>query len=71
MRAIDDEGHVVFKCPAFEYLRAAKRHLFTSRVALDTACFMSVSVQSDQAGVLHHVLIALGTLLPKQMSVVR
>ena len=53
MRAIDDERHLVFECPAFEYLRAARRHLFTSRVALDMACFMR---QRDQAGVLHYVL---------------
>ena len=55
MRAIDDIDvrHLVFEYLAFEYLRAAREHLFTSRVALDMAWFVR---QRDQAGVLHYVL---------------
>ena len=70
MRSIDDERHLVFECPAFEYLRAARRHLFTSRVALDMACFMR---QRDHC--LNHVDAqadvdrSLDVDLPQKMSV--
>ena len=56
MHAIDDEYHLVFDCPAFESLRAARRHLFSSRVGYDMAAFMR---QRDQAGVLQHILACL------------
>ena len=58
IRAIDDERHLVFECPAFEYSGADGRHLFTSRVALDMACFMR-QIWRDQAEVLYYVLICL------------
>ena len=38
MHAIDDERHLVFERMEFEYLKAVKRYLFTSRMALDMAC---------------------------------
>ena len=56
MHAVDDEYHMVFDCPAFERLRAARRHLFTSRVAYDMVTFMR---QKDQVGVFKHILACL------------
>ena len=53
MRAIDDERHLVFECPAFEFIRAARRQLFSMRVGLDMRLFMQ---QRDQKGVLCYVL---------------
>ena len=49
----DDERHLVFECPAFEFLRAARRHLFSAWVGLDMKRFMG---QHDQQGVFWHVL---------------
>ena len=56
MHAVDDEYHMVFDCPAFERLRAARRHLFSSRVAYDMVTFMR---QKDQVGVFQHILACL------------
>ena len=53
MRVIDDERHLVFECPAFESIRAAKRQLFSAQVGLDMRCFMG---QRDQEGVFWYVL---------------
>ena len=53
MHVIDDERHLVFECPAFEHIRAAKRGLFTAEVGLDMKCFMS---QRDQKGVFWFIL---------------
>ena len=41
MHIVDDERHLVFKCPAFHHLRAARRHLFTADVGEDMKAFMS------------------------------
>ena len=56
MHVVDDESHMVFDCPAFERLRAAKRHLFSGSVAYDMAAFMR---QKDQKGVFQHTLACL------------
>ena len=53
MHVIDDERHLVFECPAFEHIRAARRELFTAEVGLDMKCFMA---QRDQKGVFWHIL---------------
>ena len=47
---------MVFECPTFEGLRAARRTLFSSRIAYDMAAFMR---QRDQKGVFQHVLACL------------
>ena len=59
MRAIDDERHLMFECPAFEFIRAARRHLFSMHVGLDMRLFMQ---QRDQKGVLCYVLDCLREL---------
>ena len=56
MHAVDDEWHLIFECPAFEGLRAARRHLYSSRVAYDMAAFMR---QRDQKAVFQHILACL------------
>ena len=56
MHVVDDEFHMVFDCPAFERLRAARRHLFSGSVAYDMAAFMR---QKDQKGVFQHTLACL------------
>ena len=55
MHVIDDERHLVFECPAFESIRAARRQLCTAEVGLDMRCFMSDS-QRDQKGVFWFIL---------------
>ena len=55
MRAMYDERHLMSGCSAV-FFKAAKKHLFTSHVALialDIACFMRQSSRSPrgQAGV--------------------
>ena len=56
MHEVDDEWHMVFDCPAFESLRAARRQLFSGRVAYDMVAFMR---QKDQMGIFKHVLACL------------
>ena len=53
MRVVDDERHLVFECPAFESIRAARQNLFSAQVGLDMGRFMR---QRDQQGVFWCVL---------------
>lgn len=52
----DDEWHMIFDCPVFEDLRAARQHLVSSMMAYDMPAFMK---HKDQMGVLKHVLACL------------
>ena len=56
MHVVDDERHLVFECPAFESIRAAKRELFTAEVGLDMRRFMA---QRNQKGVFWFILTCL------------
>ena len=53
MNVVDDEKHLVFECPAFLHLRAARHELFSAAIGDDVRAFMR---QEDQQSVFWHVL---------------
>ena len=53
MGAIDDEKHLVFECPAFQYIRNARRKLLSAAVGLDMKAFFG---QQDQGAVFGFVI---------------
>ena len=53
MGAIDDEKHLVFECPAFEFIRNARRKLFSAAVGLSMKAFFD---QQDQGAVFGFVI---------------
>ena len=56
LQSIDDEWHMVYECPVFDGLRAARRFLFSGTAAHDLSAFMR---QRDQKGVFQHILACL------------
>ena len=40
MNVVDDEKHLVFECPAFLHLRAARHELFSAAIGDDVKAFM-------------------------------
>ena len=59
MNVVDDERHLVFECPAFEFLRVTRRGLFSAWVGLDMKRFMNQRNQQDRQGVFWHIIQSL------------
>ena len=53
MHALDDERHLVFKCPALENLWGAKKQLFNVSIGENMQAFMT---QKNQHAVLWFVM---------------